>query len=143
MEIFGSVIWVAIITAAVIYNSASKKAAKKAGKAQGMPAEAWPTISLPTPERQENRPQTDNETAGTMPYGERTPSQQQPGNTPHGALQTSHTPSSATSTPEQYPIEGFAHSENREIQSPTLSREEFDLRQAIILSEILHPKFDE
>lgn len=156
MEDFGPIFWVAVTLAAMIYSSVSKakKAAKKGSTApQNTPAEAWPTPSMPIPQRQERQtpPSTDPQQE-QYPGDEPLPAQirQQIEPRPATSIQVSHPASSMSArTPKQprksaeHPAEASASPDKSQTEPQTPFYEDFDLRKAVIASEILKPKFDE
>ena len=155
MEDLGPIFWVAATLAAMIYSSISKakKAAKKGTTApQGTPAEAWPTTSTSIPQRQEQKTYPN-----TVPQQERYSDderlpeqiQRQIEHRPASSIRVPH-PASPVSTPKR-PIERAEHLTEASAAAPGKSEtelqtpfyEDFDLRKAVIASEILKPKFDE
>lgn len=155
MEDFGPIFWVTVTLAAMIYSSVSKakKAAKKGSAApQGTPAEAWPTTSAPIPQRQEQQTQTHSATApqqGQYPGDEHLPAQIQRQIEPHpvSSMRVSHPvspmPAHAPKKSVERPTAASASPDKGETVPQTPFYEDFDLRKAVIASEILRPKFDE
>ena len=156
MEDFGPIFWVAVTLAAMIYGSVSKakKAAKKGSTApQSTPAEAWPTASAPIPQRQE-RQITPVTTSQQEQYSgdeyQTAQIRRQIEHRPASSIQVPH-PASAMSarTPKQprksteHPTETSASLDKGQTEPQTPFYEDFDLRKAVIASEILKPKFDE
>lgn len=153
MEDFGPILWVTVTLAAMIYSSVSKakKAAKKGSAApQGTPVEAWPTTSAPIPQRQQAQTHTPTVLQqGQYPDDEHLPEQIQRQTEPHpvSAMRVSHPASSmparAPKKSVERPTAASASPDKGETAPQTPFYEDFDLRKAVIVSEILQPKFDE
>lgn len=166
MEDFGPVIWVFATLAALTYSGVSraKKAARKGTAApQGIPGEAWPQRTG-LPKQQKNRPKTAQPAHSAHPMPATRPMLENGAypasrrlaktqfQEPQAAAPAYHTASarinsapstSKTAFPSNVSTAAAAPPTNSEIQSQIAFNEDFDLRQAIIMSEILHPKFDE
>lgn len=134
MEDFGFLKWIAVI-AVIAYNGVRqvRKNAKKGEKRrQTAPGEAWPV------QRQAFPPQSEpfGETAKVQP--QRLAEAPSPGKYADFIAKKAQKESrerkasSAPETPKQ-----------AEIQPENARNTEFELRQAVIMSEILKPKFDE
>lgn len=167
MEDFGPIIWVFATLGTLVYSgvSKSKKTAKKgAAIPKGIPGEAWPTSHMPSPKPQTNRRQPATEvhdkahsahsrsehTNEAYPAGRHLP--KAPSRISSSAV-TAHRatqfPRIETETADALhrarSTKGVAalSTENAPARPQIALNEDFDLRQAIIMSEILHPKFDE
>ncbi len=172
MEDFGPIIWVLATLGALIYSgvSKSKKTAKKgAAIPKGIPGEAWPTTHMPSPKPQTNRrqPATELHDAAhsahsrseraneAYPAGRHLPKApsrvSQRAAKAHRATQFPRIGSNTIETETTDALhrnpsakEVTAISPEKAPARPQITlNEDFDLRQAIIMSEILHPKFDE
>lgn len=172
MEDFGPLIWVLATLGALTYSgiSKSKKAAKKGtATPKGILGEAWPTTHMPSPKPQTNRhqPATELHDAAhpahshsehaneAYPVGRhlpKTPSRvSQRAATAHRTTRSSQIDSNTFETETTGALHCNRSTKGVTAISPekapacpqTVLNEDFDLRQAIIMSEILHPKFDE
>ena len=137
MENFSTVLWIVVIAAAMIFNvvSQSRKQAKKQARQAGdrhAGSEAWPSWDPAagpqpdsredTPVRQEVQPAVAPGSGHTAPLSGRSDVQK-------GRM-------TATEHPHA------AYDDAQEDATAEIT-EDFDLRRAVIYSEILKPKFDE
>lgn len=159
MEDYSTVIWVVVILAAMLFNATSqarKKAKKQApGSEKHTQHEAWP--SWDTQSADEMRHPDSRETISESETGELRPVMQQAVPTPgfeEVARKTADFKSSGRHTvrknvPEGHPHEEILHEEHSTRDKHTTEEaiteitEDFDLRKAVIYSEILKPKFNE
>lgn len=141
MEDFGFLKWAAVI-ALIVYNGVRqirKNAAKGEKRRQTAMGEAWPTETIPT----EKRPQTPRKRAAE-------PQHRAEEATTHCADMPSR-PEYANLATRKTASKPSNRKENADTTAPAVSEtppqstcdEDFDLRQAVIMSEILKPKFDE
>lgn len=151
MEDFASVIWVVIIVGAMIFNvvSQSRKARGKGAK-QTPHGEAWPSSApgVPMPSAAPVRPEP---VAPVFPDEcqslEEIPAQEyEPEYTTLKTVETGtlrhQTADRLETTPERNEIAAHAITDAPEEGASSIAGE-FDLRQAVIYSEILKPRFDE
>ena len=151
MEDFATVIWVVIIAGAMVFNvvSQSRKARRKGAK-QVPHDEAWPSSApdMPMPSTAPARPEP---IAAVFPDVcrslEEIPAQEY--EPEYTALKTAETGTLRHQTtdrlktaPETDEIAAHAISDAPEESSSSIAGE-FNLRQAVIYSEILKPRFDE
>lgn len=155
MDDFATVIWVVIIAGAMIFNvvSQSRKARGKGAQAPGH-EEAWPSQAHPTAERTPRptprpAPQPvapvfpdECQSLEEIPAEEYTPEYATPkaAETGHLRHQTVNRLVNDTGNDE---IAAHSLTDNTPEAATTSLTEEFDLRQAVIYSEILKPKFEE
>ena len=155
MEDFASVIWIVIIVGAMIFNvvSQSRKARGKGGHAP-QHGEAWPSSAPQTPEsaprpalRPELQPVTpafpdECQSLEEIPAEEYAPEHTTPKAAGRGHLrhQTVNRLMDDSGNDE---IAAHSLTNNAPDAATTSQTEEFNLRQAIIYSEILKPKFEE
>lgn len=152
---FASILWLLIIVGAMIFNvvSKSRKARGKDGNHAPHHGEAWP--SVPT------SPDTDSEIPMRPLFQPVTPAfpdecqsleeipeqEYVPEFTVQKAADSGHfqhqTINRLKGAPETDEIAAHAVSDLSATESSTEIAEEFDLRRAVIYSEILKPKFDE
>ncbi len=151
MEDFASVIWVIIIVGAMVFNvvSQSRKARGKGAK-QIPHSEAWPSPApdMPTPSTAPARPKPitpvfpdECQSLEEIPAQEYEPE--------YAALKTTETEALRHQTTDRLKtahetdeIAAHAISDAPEESSSSIAGE-FNLRQAVIYSEILKPRFDE
>lgn len=155
MDDFATVIWVVIIAGAMIFNvvSQSRKARGKGAHAPGH-EEAWPSqahpaaepapIPAPRPAPQPVAPVFPDECQSLeeIPVEEYTPEYTTPkaAETGHLRHQTVNRLVNDTGNDE---IAAHSLTNNTPEAAATSLAEEFNLRQAVIYSEILKPKFEE
>ena len=151
MEDFASVIWVVIIIGAMVFNvvSQSRKARGKGAK-QTPHGEAWPMSGpdMPMPSAAPVRPEPvtpafpdECQSLEEIPAQEYEPEYTVPKATETRTLRHQTTDRLKTA-PETDEIAAHAISDAPEEAAPSIAGE-FDLRQAVIYSEILKPRFDE
>lgn len=147
MEDFASVIWGVIIVGAMIFNvvSQSRKARGKGAK-QAPHGEAWPSSPMPsaTPARPEPVAPVFPDECQSL---EEIPAQEyEPEYTTLKTVETGtlrhQTADRLETTPERDEIAAHAITDAPEEGASSIAGE-FDLRQAVIYSEILKPRFDE
>lgn len=155
MEDFASVIWIVIIVGAMIFNvvSQSRKARGKGGHAP-QHGEAWPSSATQTPEsaprpalRPELQPVTpafpdECQSLEEIPAQEYIPeyTELKAANSKHFRHQATDLSKRNAETDE---IAAHSLTNNAPETEATGLVEEFNLRQAVIYSEILKPKFEE
>lgn len=151
MEDFASVIWIVIIVGAMIFNvvSQSRKAREK-GSHTPQHSEAWPSSTTQAPEsasRPELQPVTpafpdECQSLEEIPVQEYVPeyTEQKTSITGHFQHQTVNRLRHEAETDE---IAVHSLTNNTAETAASGLAEEFNLRQAVIYSEILKPKFDE
>ena len=130
MENFSTVLWIVVIAAAMIFNVVSqsrKQAKKQARQADDRHAgsEAWPSwdpAAAPQPAPRKDAPVRQGGSGHTAHLSGR-------GNAPKDRLAAAEHPHAA-------------YDDAQEDVSAEIA-EDFDLRRAVIYSEILKPKFDE
>ena len=153
MEDYSTVIWVVAIFAAMLFNATSqarKKAKKQAHETQKHTQhEAWP--SWDTQSADEMRHPDSQESVSGAETDRLRPAMQQPAPTPgfgEVARKTADFKSSGRHT-GRHPLEEILHEEHAAGDKHTTAEavaeitEDFDLRKAVIYSEILKPKFNE
>lgn len=147
MKELAPLLWIFVIVGAWIF-SAVKKANKETNEnpSKHMP-EAWPEApAMPQQQEEEQMPASEQKAQNKHTKGE-----QKPENTAQilsyelneykKHMQTRNKPRQTVKpAPEALPE---THKSGDESQSASTIGEEFDLRKAIIYSEILKPKFDE
>lgn len=160
MEDYSTVIWVVVILAAMLFNATSqarKKAKKQApGSEKHTQHEAWP--SWDTKSADEMRHPDSLETISESETSELRPVMQRAVPTPgfeEVARKTTDFKSSGRHTGRKnapdgrHPLEEILHEEHAAGDKHTTAEavaeitEDFDLRKAVIYSEILKPKFNE
>ena len=141
MEDLGFLKWMAVI-ALIVYNGIRqirKNARKGERNRRTAHGEAWPT-GTPAPRQTGKRPQQSPERVAAAPQEtgpQHTKMPMQPEYTPRAAKKACKASlNTQTST-------GPALPENTEIEPQNIRNEDFDLRQAVVMSEILKPKFDD
>lgn len=157
MEDFASVIWIVIIVGAMVFNvvSQSRKARGKSGHAP-QHGEAWPSSTTQTPEsaprpaptlRPELQPVTpafpdECQSLEEIPVQEYTPEYTEQKNADSRDFRRKNATQSRHDA-ETDEIAAHSLTDNAPETSTTTLAEDFDLRQAVIYSEILKPKFEE
>lgn len=159
MEDYSTVIWVVVILAAMLFNATSqarKKAKKQApGSKKHTQHEAWP--SWDTQSADEMRHPDSQETISESETGELRPVMQRVAPTPgfeEVARKTADFKNSGRHTVRKNVPDGHLHEEILHEEHTTGGNhtteeavaeitEDFDLRKAVIYSEILKPKFSE
>lgn len=147
MEDFASVIWVIIIVGAMVFNvvSQSRKARGKGAK-QIPHSEAWPSPApdMPTPSTAPVRPEPI-----TSVFPDECQSLEEMYEPEYATLKTAETEALRHQTTDRLKtahetdeIAAHAISDAPEESSSSIAGE-FNLRQAVIYSEILKPRFDE
>ncbi|WP_418991262.1 hypothetical protein [Alistipes sp.] len=159
MEDYAPITWVLLIVASMVYSGVTK-ARKRAGKAAKHPSghpereEAWPSSTFQTPEsapghamRSEYQPVTPDfpgeyVTLEEIPAQEYTPEFTEPKTaaSKHSRPQAANRFTQMVETDE---IAANSLTNDAHESAATALSEEFNLRQAIIYSEILKPKFEE
>ena len=142
MENFSTVLWIVVIAAAMIFNvvSQSRKQAKKQARQAGdrhAGSEAWPSwdpAAGPQPDSREDTPVRQEVQPAVAP-----------GATPTMAGHTA--PLSGRSDVQKGRMTATEHPhaayDDAQEDATAEITEDFDLRRAVIYSEILKPKFDE
>lgn len=149
MEDFGLVEWLAVLALTAEGIRRAGKAAKKGTKRrQPLNGEAWPDTAVPPQERAEKQRQPRRENPESIsatekpsvPHSEETtPRRQQ---RTEMSSQTEHKDHAPRETGND-PATGQTGPNKAETEPREAHERDFDLRQAIIMSEILKPKFDE
>lgn len=147
MENFSTVLWIVVIAAAMIFNvvSQSRKQAKKQARQAGdrhAGSEAWPSwdpAAAPQPAprkdapvRQEVQPAVASAATSTMAPAA-------------GSGHTAHLSGRGNAPKDRLTAAEHPHAAYDDAQEDVSAEiaEDFDLRRAVIYSEILKPKFDE
>lgn len=156
MENFSTVLWIVVIAAAMIFNVVSqsrKQAKKQARQADDRHAgsEAWPSWDPAagpqpdsredTPVRQEVQPAVASAATPTM-----APSAGFEDAAPEGGSgHTAHLSGRGNAPKDRLAAAEHPHAAYDDAQEDVSAEiaEDFDLRRAVIYSEILKPKFDE
>lgn len=156
MENFSTVLWIVVIAAAMIFNvvSQSRKQAKKQARQAGdrhAGSEAWPSwdpAAAPQPAprkdapvRQEVQPAMASAATPTM-----APSAGFEDAAPEGGSgHTAHLSGRGNAPKDRLSAAEHPHAAYDDAQEDVSAEiaEDFDLRRAVIYSEILKPKFDE
>ncbi|MDE6622984.1 MAG: hypothetical protein K2K30_01125 [Alistipes sp.] len=143
MEELAPILWIVIAAGVLLSKSSSKvrKAVRKAAEQiEKQGSEAWPSWDTATqPTRQQGSP-----AATKAPGSDSTPSAFGPVARQVAAVRESaaHRPKPKRADRTE-PTRQQAPAQEPAVHTPTEAAEEFDLRRAIIYSEILKPKFDE
>ena len=146
MEDLGALKWIAIV-ALVVYNAVrrSRKTAHKdrqrsRGTALG---EAWPARAAQ--ETAEKRIDTQPERVVSEHSARELPAEAESAMQPQPDTARRCKQPHNTRTPQaaKKPIDAAERPKNAEIHAGNDNSETFDLRQAVVMSEILRPKFDE
>ena len=150
MENFSTVLWIVVIAAAMIFNvvSQSRKQAKKQARQAGdrhAGSEAWPSwdpAAAPQPApRQEVQPAVASAATSTMApsagFEDAAPAA--------GSGHTAHLSGRGNAPKDRLTAAEHPHAAYDDAQEDVSAEiaEDFDLRRAVIYSEILKPKFDE
>lgn len=154
MEDFASVIWLLIIVGAMIFNIVSKsRKARGKGAPHPQHGEAWPMSpatdpdDAPMPQRPVIQPVTpafpdECQSLEEIPAQEYVPefTVQKAADSGHFRHQTANRLRNGSESDE---IAAHSLTNDAQEESATALAEDFDLRRAVIYSEILKPKFEE
>lgn len=157
MENFSTVLWIVVIAAAMIFNvvSQSRKQAKKQARQAGdrhAGSEAWPSwdpAAGPQPDSREDTPVRQEVQPGPWRRGQPRRWRRLPGfEDAAPAAGSGHTaPLSGRSDVQKGRMTATEHPhaayDDAQEDATAEITEDFDLRRAVIYSEILKPKFDE
>lgn len=153
MENFSTVLWIVVIAAAMIFNvvSQSRKQAKKQAGDRHAGSEAWPSwdpAAGPQPDSREDTPVRQEVQPAVAPAATPTMAPSAGFEDAAPAAGSGHTaPLSGRSDVQKGRMAAAEHphaayDDAQEDVSAEIT-EDFDLRRAVIYSEILKPKFDE
>ena len=145
MENFSTVLWIVVIAAAMIFNvvSQSRKQAKKQARQAGdrhAGSEAWPSwdpAAGPQPDSREDTPVRQEVQPAVAPGA--TPTMA-PSAGFEDAAPAAGSGQKGRMTATEHPHAAYDDAQEDATAEIT---EDFDLRRAVIYSEILKPKFDE
>lgn len=129
MEDFSTIIWVVIFGAAMVFSAASKARKNMRKSDKENPNEAWPT-QFDVPEANE---ETDSGIHGNRFDTVKSAFEENPGQDSYEA---------DNSISDAHSFEEVGHTSETSEGAKNLAQE-FELRKAVIYSEILKPKFDE
>ena len=148
MENFSTVLWIVVIAAAMIFNvvSQSRKQAKKQARQAGdrhAGSEAWPSwdpAAAPQPAPRKDAPVRQEVQPAVAPaagFEDAAPAA--------GSGHTAHLSGRGNAPKDRLTAAEHPHAAYDDAQEDVSAEiaEDFDLRRAVIYSEILKPKFDE
>ncbi|WP_032135831.1 hypothetical protein [Alistipes onderdonkii] len=148
MENFSTVLWIVVIAAAMIFNvvSQSRKQAKKQARQAGdrhAGSEAWPSwdpAAAPQPAPRKDAPvrqEVQPAMASAAGFEDAAPE--------GGSGHTAHLSGRGNAPKDRLTAAEHPHAAYDDAQEDVSAEiaEDFDLRRAVIYSEILKPKFDE
>ena len=148
MENFSTVLWIVVIAAAMIFNvvSQSRKQAKKQARQAGdrhAGSEAWPSwdpAAGPQPDSREDTPVRQGAPPTMAPSAGFEDAAPAAGSGHTAPLSGRSDVQKGSMTATEHPHAAYDDAQEDATAEIT---EDFDLRRAVIYSEILKPKFDE